>query len=101
MEEDHLQSLFSEIQKAQTELSTIQGSLESMMSINTIVEGVSQTIAFKEKHIVHMKACDQVWFVHMQQLQTEQQKLINLLKTQQSELQRLLQIQRATCGSGN
>ena len=40
------------------------------------------------------KACDQVWFVHMQQLQTEQQKLINLLKTQQSKLQRLLQIQR-------
>lgn len=95
MEGDKLINLFSEIRKAQDELNTIQGSLESMLSIDTVVEDVLQTVTLKEKHVNHMKACNKVFMLDMQKLQEKQQNIIKLLVAQQSELQKLLQTQCA------
>ena len=95
MEEKNLQDLFSEIRKAQNELNAIQGSLESMMTVDMAVEDVLQKVTLKEKHVKHMKACNQVFMLNMQRLQEKQADLIKLLVAQQSKLQRLLQIQCA------
>jgi hypothetical protein len=91
-EEDKLKLdlINSTMKTAKDKLGEIQGSLDSMLGIETIVDEVSKNIKFKDEHTYHMNASNKVFLLHMIKLQTEQAQLIQLLITQGKHLKIML-----------